>query len=35
VAKQALREQRGEEVWQDWLRQLRDSTYVEYRLDER
>jgi peptidyl-prolyl cis-trans isomerase SurA len=35
VAKQALREQRGEEVWQDWLRQLRDSTFVEYRLDER
>ena len=35
VAKQALREQRGEEIWQDWLRQLRDSTYVEYRLDER
>ena len=35
LAKQALREQRGDEAWQDWLRQLRDSTYVEYRLDER
>jgi peptidyl-prolyl cis-trans isomerase SurA len=35
LARQSLREQRGEEAWQDWLRQLRDSTYVEYRLDER
>ena len=35
IARQSLREQRGEEAWQDWLRQLRDSTYVEYRLDER
>ncbi len=34
AAKQALREQRSEEVWQDWLRQLRDSTYVELRIDE-
>jgi peptidyl-prolyl cis-trans isomerase SurA len=35
VARQALREQRSDEAWQNWLRQLRDSTYVEYRLDER
>ena len=35
AARQSLREQRSEEAWQDWLRQLRDSTYVEYRIDER
>jgi len=35
AARQALREQRSDEAWQNWLRQLRDSTYVEYRLDER
>jgi len=35
VVRQALREQRSDEAWQNWLRQLRDSTYVEYRLDER
>ncbi len=35
VARQSLREQRGDEAWQNWLRQLRDTTYVEYRLDER
>ena len=34
AARQALREQRIEEAWQDWLRQLRDSTWVEYRTDE-
>jgi peptidyl-prolyl cis-trans isomerase SurA len=35
AARQALREQRVDEAWQDWLRQLRDRTYVEIRLDER
>ena len=34
AARQALREQRIDETWQDWLRQLRDSTWVEYRTDE-
>ncbi len=34
AARQALREQRTEEAWQDWLRQLRDTTWVEYRSDE-
>lgn len=34
AARQALREQRIDEAWQDWLRQLRDSTWVEYRTDE-
>jgi peptidyl-prolyl cis-trans isomerase SurA len=35
AARQALREQRIDEAWQDWLRQLRDRAYVEIRLDER
>ena len=30
----ALRERKSEEYYQDWLRQLRDRTYVEYRLEE-
>jgi peptidyl-prolyl cis-trans isomerase SurA len=35
AARQALRERKSEEAYQDWLRQLRDKTYVEYRLEER
>jgi len=34
-ARQALRERKSEEAYQEWLRQLRDNTYVELRLDER
>jgi len=34
VARQALREQKLEEACEDWLRQLRDRAYVEYRLDD-
>ena len=34
-ARQALRERRADEAYQDWLRQLRDRTYVEIRLEER
>jgi peptidyl-prolyl cis-trans isomerase SurA len=34
VARQALREQKLEEAYEDWVRQLRDRAYVEYRLDE-
>jgi peptidyl-prolyl cis-trans isomerase SurA len=35
IAKQALREQRGEEAYIDWLRQLRDKTFVEFKsLDD-
>jgi peptidyl-prolyl cis-trans isomerase SurA len=30
-ARQALRERKSDEAYQDWLRQLRDKTYVEYR----
>jgi peptidyl-prolyl cis-trans isomerase SurA len=35
VARQALRERTMDEAYQDWLRQLRDRTYVENRLDEK
>lgn len=34
-ARQALRERKADEDYQDWLRLLRDRTYVELRLDER
>jgi peptidyl-prolyl cis-trans isomerase SurA len=34
-ARQALRERKIEEAYQEWLRQLRDRTYVEMRLEER
>jgi len=35
VARQALRERKADEAYQEWLRQLRDQTYVELHLDER
>ena len=34
-ARQTLRERKLDESYQDWLRQLRDRTYVENRLEER
>ena len=34
-ARQALRERKADEAYQEWLRQLRDQIYVELRLDER
>ena len=34
-ARQALRERKADEAYQEWLRQVRDQTYVELRLDER
>lgn len=34
-ARQALRDRKADEAYQEWLRQLRDKTYVEYRIDER
>ncbi|WP_228527279.1 peptidylprolyl isomerase [Noviherbaspirillum soli] len=34
MARQALRERKIEEATEDWLRQLRDRTYVEYRAEE-
>jgi peptidyl-prolyl cis-trans isomerase SurA len=35
AARQALRERKSDEAYEDWLRQLRDKAYVEYRLEER
>lgn len=35
VARQAVKERKAEESYQDWLRQLRDRAYVEYRLDQK
>ena len=35
AARQALRERKVDEAYQDWLRQLRDTAYVEMRLEER
>jgi len=34
-ARQALRERKGDEAYHEWLRQLRDQSYVELRLEER
>ncbi len=33
VARQAIRERKLDEAYQDWLRQLRDRTYIENRLE--
>ncbi|MCW5574755.1 MAG: peptidylprolyl isomerase [Burkholderiales bacterium] len=33
-ARQALRERKTDEAYQEWVRQLRDSAYVERRLEE-
>ena len=33
--RQALRERKLDEAFQDWLRQLRDRAYVENRLEEK
>ncbi|MDQ8022863.1 MAG: peptidylprolyl isomerase [Moraxellaceae bacterium] len=33
-ARNALRERKADEVYEDWLRQLRDRSYVELRLDQ-
>ena len=35
MARQALRERKSDEAYQEWLRQLRDQTYVELHLDDR
>ncbi len=35
AARQTLRERKGEEAFQEWVRQTRDRAYVEVRLDER
>jgi peptidyl-prolyl cis-trans isomerase SurA len=33
-ARKVLRERKGDEAYQEWLRQLRDRAYVELRLEE-
>ena len=35
IARQALRERKSDEAYEDWLRQMRDRAYVEYRLEDR
>ena len=35
AARNALRERKMDEAYQDWLRQLRDRAYVDYRLEEK
>jgi peptidyl-prolyl cis-trans isomerase SurA len=35
AARQGLRQRKADEAYQDWLRQLRDRAYIEYRLEER
>ena len=35
LARQAIRERKAEEAYQDWVRQLRDRAYVESRLEEK
>jgi peptidyl-prolyl cis-trans isomerase SurA len=34
-ARQAIKERKADDAYQDWLRQLRDRTYVELRLEDR
>jgi peptidyl-prolyl cis-trans isomerase SurA len=34
-ARQTIKERKAEEAYQEWLRQLRDRTYVEMRLEEK
>jgi len=35
AARQAIRERKAEEAYEEWLRQLRDRAYVEIRLEDR
>ena len=34
-ARRALRARKSDEAYQEWLRQLRDKAYIQYRIDER
>ena len=34
VARNTLRQRKADEAYEDWLRQLRDATFVDYRLEE-
>ena len=33
-ARRAIRERKSEEAFEDWVRQVRDRAYVEYRLED-
>jgi peptidyl-prolyl cis-trans isomerase SurA len=35
AARQALRERKSDEAYEEWLRQLRDRAFVQLRLEER
>jgi peptidyl-prolyl cis-trans isomerase SurA len=35
MARQSIRVRKGDEAFTDWVRQLRDRAFVEYRLDDR
>jgi peptidyl-prolyl cis-trans isomerase SurA len=35
AARQVLRERKSDEAYQDWVRQIRDRAYVEYRSEDR
>ena len=35
AARQAVRERKSDAALQDWLRELRDKAYVEFRLDNK
>ena len=35
AARQAIRQRKSEDQWQEWVRQQRDKTYVEYRLEDK
>jgi peptidyl-prolyl cis-trans isomerase SurA len=35
AARQVLRERKSDEAFQDWVRQMRDRAYVEYRTEDR
>jgi peptidyl-prolyl cis-trans isomerase SurA len=34
-ARQAIRQRKSDEAYQEWVRLQRDKAYVEYRLEER
>jgi peptidyl-prolyl cis-trans isomerase SurA len=34
-ARQEIRARKADEAFQDWLRELRDRAYVEYRLEDK
>ena len=35
AARQAIRQRKSEDQWQEWIRQQRDKAYVEYHLDDK